>query len=106
VRVYLADPFLGTVRMPLYRFLDVWADEPGRGIVLAMEPVDRSWPQRFALELPGGFARRIQAATATLQEQLATCCDGPRAKRSTAFASAPNNGVFSYQPVRSGPRKL
>jgi uncharacterized protein len=50
-RVYLADPSLGNVRMPLYRFLAMWADESGRGILLAVDPVDRSWPQRFTLEL-------------------------------------------------------
>jgi predicted double-glycine peptidase len=50
-RVYLADPSLGNVRMPLYQFLAMWADESGRGIVLAVEPPDRRWPQHFALEL-------------------------------------------------------
>jgi hypothetical protein len=29
----------------------MWADESGRGVVLAVEPLERSWPQRFALEL-------------------------------------------------------
>jgi predicted double-glycine peptidase len=51
-RVYLADPSLGNVRMPLYRFLAMWADRSGLGIVLAVEPLDRPWPERFALELP------------------------------------------------------
>jgi predicted double-glycine peptidase len=36
-RVYLADPSLGNVRLPLYQFLAMWADESGRGIVFAVE---------------------------------------------------------------------
>jgi uncharacterized protein len=52
-RVYLADPSLGNVRMPLYRFLDMWADESGRGVVLAVDRADGIWPERYALQLPG-----------------------------------------------------
>ena len=50
-RVQMADPSLGNVRMPLYRFLDMWADKSGRGIVFAVERADGSWPDRFALQL-------------------------------------------------------
>jgi len=50
-RVYLADPSLGNVRMPLYRFLDMWADESGRGVVFAVERKDGSWPALSPLAL-------------------------------------------------------
>ena len=45
-RVHLADPSLGNVRMPLYRFLDMWADASGRGVIFAGD-----WPRRYALQL-------------------------------------------------------
>ena len=48
-RVYLADPSLGNIRMPLYRFLDMWADSSGRGVVFAVERRDGSWPAGSAL---------------------------------------------------------
>jgi predicted double-glycine peptidase len=50
-RAYLADPSLGNVRMPLYRFLGMWADEAGRGVLFAVERSDGEWPQRYALQL-------------------------------------------------------
>ena len=50
-RVHLADPSRGNVRMPLYQFLDMWADASGRGIVFAVEPAGGNWPQRYALRL-------------------------------------------------------
>lgn len=37
-RVYLADPSLGNIRVPLYRFLESWLDESGTGIIFAVEP--------------------------------------------------------------------
>jgi predicted double-glycine peptidase len=51
--VYMADPSLGNVRMPLYRFLDMWADKSGRGVIFAVERSDGTWPDRFALQLAG-----------------------------------------------------
>jgi hypothetical protein len=53
-RVHLADPSLGNVRMPLYRFLDMWSDESGRGVVFAVERAAGDWPERYALRLAGG----------------------------------------------------
>ena len=50
-RVHLADPSLGNVRMPVYRFLDMWADESGRGVVFAVERAAGDWPERYALRL-------------------------------------------------------
>ena len=50
-RVYIADPSLGNVRMPLYRFLDMWADASGRGVIFAVERADGTWPERYGLQL-------------------------------------------------------
>lgn len=50
--VYLADPSLGNVRMPMYRFLDMWLDESGKGIILAVERSDGRWPENYQLKLP------------------------------------------------------
>jgi hypothetical protein len=56
-RVHLADPSLGNLRMPLYRFLEMWADEQGRGIIFAVEPADGRWPDVAALAVaPTGGA--------------------------------------------------
>ena len=37
-RVYLADPSLGNVRMPLYAFLERWLQDDNKGIIFAVEP--------------------------------------------------------------------
>jgi predicted double-glycine peptidase len=37
-RVYLADPSLGNVRLPMYRFLESWLDESGTGVIFVLEP--------------------------------------------------------------------
>jgi len=63
-RVLLADPSLGNVRMPLYRFLDMWADESGRGVIFAVERNDGRWPERYALQLPGSTDAPLEALTA------------------------------------------
>jgi predicted double-glycine peptidase len=62
-RAFLADPSLGNVRMPLYRFVDMWADATGRGIVFAVEPRDGAWPDRSALDAPERPAH-LEALTA------------------------------------------
>jgi predicted double-glycine peptidase len=52
-RAFLADPSLGNVRMPLYRFVDMWADAQGHGIVFAVEPKQGSrWPDTSPLDVP------------------------------------------------------
>jgi predicted double-glycine peptidase len=51
-RAFLADPSLGNVRMPLYRFVAMWADASGRGIVLAVEPKGGAWPEQSLLAAP------------------------------------------------------
>jgi uncharacterized protein len=63
-RVHLADPSLGNVRMPLYRFLDMWADESGRGVIFAAERTSGEWPDRYALQLAGTAQPALEALSA------------------------------------------
>jgi len=37
-RVFLADPSLGNIRMPMYQFLESWRDNTGTGIIFVVEP--------------------------------------------------------------------
>lgn len=36
-RVFLADPARGNLRMPIWRFLEMWQDESGEGVVFAVD---------------------------------------------------------------------
>ena len=63
-RVYLADPSLGNVRMPLYRFLEMWADKMGIGVIFAVERADGTWPEHFALQLTGTAGAPVEALSA------------------------------------------
>ena len=63
-RAYLADPSLGNVRLPLYRFLDMWADEGGRGVVFVLEPPGGRWPDVQALAAPSESGPPLEALTA------------------------------------------
>jgi uncharacterized protein len=54
-RVFLADPSLGNVRMPTYRFLEDWLDKSsGTGIIFVVEPatgaVNRNSPLTLSIE--------------------------------------------------------
>jgi predicted double-glycine peptidase len=69
-RVYLADPSLGNVRMPMYRFLDMWANEAGQGIIFAVERKDGSWPDHFALRLPGETGPPIEVLSAAKMRDI------------------------------------
>ena len=63
-RVHLADPSLGNVRMPLYRFLDMWADASGHGVVFAVERTAGDWPERYALRLAEGADTPLEVLSA------------------------------------------
>lgn len=39
-RVYLADPSLGNIRVPVYQFLAMWLDETKKGIIFVVERVE------------------------------------------------------------------
>ena len=49
--VYLADPSLGNITIPLNRFLEFWAGTKHEGIVIAIEGIDRGWLRRSTLLL-------------------------------------------------------
>lgn len=59
-RAYLADPSLGNVRMPLYRFRDMWADASGRGVIFAVEPKDGRWPESSPLAIRAAATPAIE----------------------------------------------
>jgi predicted double-glycine peptidase len=63
-RVYVADPSLGNVRMPLYRFVDMWADESGRGVIFAVERAEGPWPERYPLQLAGADGPPLEVLSA------------------------------------------
>jgi predicted double-glycine peptidase len=63
-RVHLADPSLGNVRMPLYRFLDMWADASGHGVIFVVERADGGWPERYALQLAGASGAPLEVLSA------------------------------------------
>lgn len=42
-RAYLADPSLGHQRLPLYRFLEMWDTQDGKGILLALDRDGITW---------------------------------------------------------------
>jgi uncharacterized protein len=68
-RVYLADPSLGNIRMPLYQFLESWRDESGTGVIFVVEPTG-GVPQRetpLTLSITGP----AQPAIMTARELLA-----------------------------------
>jgi predicted double-glycine peptidase len=69
-RVHIADPSLGNVRMPLYRFLDMWADKSGHGVIMAVERADGNWPDRFALQLSGGAEPPLELLSAARMREI------------------------------------
>ncbi len=69
-RVYLADPSLGNVRMPLYRFLDMWAHDSGHGVIFAVERADSTWPDHFALQLTGGADPPLEVLSAARMREI------------------------------------
>lgn len=69
-RVHLADPSLGNVRMPLYRFLDMWADKSGNGVIFAVERADGSWPDHFALQLAAGADSPLEVLSAAGMREI------------------------------------
>lgn len=69
-RVYMADPTLGNVRMPMYRFLDMWADKSGRGVIFAVEKIDGVWPGRFQLQLAVGTGAPIEVLSAERMSEI------------------------------------
>lgn len=63
-RVYLADPARGNLRMPLYQFFDMWADENGRGVVFAVERRDGRWPEASPLAVTTAAGPQLEQLSA------------------------------------------
>jgi uncharacterized protein len=68
--VYLADPSLGNVRMPLYRFLEMWADASGRGVIFAVERGDGAWPGDFVLRVSRGGDPPLEVLSAARMREI------------------------------------
>lgn len=71
-RVHLADPSLGNLRLPLYRFIEMWADASGRGVVFAVERAAGDWPARYALQLADEAAPVLEAMSVERLAQIGT----------------------------------
>lgn len=67
-RVFLADPSLGNIRMPMYKFLDMWLDDKGRGIVFIAERKDGQWDQgALEIDLEGPTQPEVLSARQLLE---------------------------------------
>ena len=55
-RVFLADPSLGNIRMPIYQFLESWLDDSGTGVIFVVEPAtgvpEGNTPLRLSIRGP------------------------------------------------------
>jgi len=67
-RVYLADPALGNVRMPIYKFLDMWLDTNGKGIIFVVERKDGQWAEEHLLKTPASAP--VQPELLTIREMI------------------------------------
>ena len=63
-RVYLADPARGNIRMPLYQFFDMWADENGRGVVFVVERQDGKWTEDSPLYVTAAAGLQMEQLSA------------------------------------------
>lgn len=50
-KAHLADPSQGNWVMPVHRFLDMWLDASGKGVILVVEPSNGRWPPQGPLDL-------------------------------------------------------
>jgi hypothetical protein len=50
--------------MPLYRFLDMWADASGQGVLMAVEPASGSWPEVYRLQIGEAALAPIETVAA------------------------------------------
>lgn len=69
-RAYLADPSLGNIRMPVYKFLDMWLDANGKGIIFVVERKDGQWTADSPLKPPAGGL--TQPEILTVREMMET----------------------------------
>jgi hypothetical protein len=69
-RVYLADPSLGNVRVPMYRFLAMWADKSRSGVIFVVERSDSRWPDHFSLQLSVDGSPPLEALSAARMMEI------------------------------------
>jgi len=50
-RAFLADPSQGNWTLPLHRFLEMWLDPSGKGVIFVVERPDGRWPPHSPLFL-------------------------------------------------------
>jgi len=50
-KAHLADPSQGNWVIPVHRFLDMWLDASGKGVILVVEPSNGRWPPQGPLDL-------------------------------------------------------
>src|SRR5262249_50250682 len=62
-RAYLADPSLGNVRMAIGKFLDMWLDAQGQGIILVVETQESPWTAEYPLKLPSQGLPQLELLT-------------------------------------------
>jgi len=71
-RVYLADPSLGNVQMPVYRFLDMWPlNKQGEGRILMVDRTDGKLPKDYPLKLKVGVDR-LEAEAISVRQMRET----------------------------------
>jgi len=63
-RVFLADPSLGNIRMPIYQFLESWLDGSGTGIIFVVEPTSGGPNRDSPLMLSAGGLAQPEILTA------------------------------------------
>jgi len=76
-RAFLADPSQGNWVLPLTRFLDMWQDASGKGVIFAVERQDGRWPPRSPLYLDEEGPRAVPLGTRALLESVRPGADLP-----------------------------
>lgn len=74
-KAYLADPSQGNSTLPLPRFLDLWLDASGRGVIFLVERPDGKWPPRGPLFLDEGGPRAVPLGARALHETALPAAD-------------------------------
>jgi len=67
-RAFLADPSQGNTAMPLHRFLDMWLEPSGKGVIFVLERADGRWPPRSPLFLDTEGGRAVPLGSRDLLE--------------------------------------
>jgi len=77
-RAFLADPSQGNWTLPLHRFLDMWRDASGKGVIFVVERPDGRWPPRSPLFLDAEGPRAVPLGSRDLLEAIRSAAPRPR----------------------------